>query len=111
MRKNLGKSRSFVDDIWSRFRHNSQYQLEEASNWASYLEYLQSIVLRFDIDGAPEKSDLIRFFREGLKPSIKAQMEQEGQELDTWKEMIEKAVEIEAKAGLQLASYIREMDY
>ena len=75
VRKNLGESRSFVDDIWSRFRRDSQYQLEEARDWASHLEHLQSILLEFDTDEAPEESDLIRFFREGLKPSIKAQIE------------------------------------
>ena len=111
MRKNLAESRLFVDDIWSRFRRDSQYQLEETRNWASHLKHLQSILLEFDIDGAPKESDLIRFFQEGLKPSIKAQMEQKSWDLDAWEEMIEKAVECEAKAGLQPASYIREMDH
>ncbi len=31
--------------------------------------------------------------------------------MDTWKEMIEKVVEVEAKTGLQLAFYIWEMDH
>ena len=44
--------------------------------------HLQSILLEFDADGAPEESTLIRLFREGLKPLIKAQMEQYGWE--TW---------------------------
>ena len=57
---------------------------EEVQDWASHLEHLQSILLEFDAEGAPEESDLIRFFREGLKPSIKAQMEQRGRELDSW---------------------------
>ena len=82
-----------------------------ARNWASHLEHLQSILLEFDTDGAPEESDLIRLFQENLRPSIKAQMEQTGRELGSWKEMIEKAVDAEAKTGLQPASYIREMDH
>lgn len=38
-------------------------------------------------------------------------MDQAGRELDSWEEMIEKAVDAEAKTGLQPASYIREMDH
>lgn len=110
LRKNLGDSRLFVDSIWSKFRRDSQYQVEEVQDWAFHLEHLQSILLEFDTNGAPEESDLIRFFREGLKPSIKAQMEQRGCELDSWEELVEKAVDAEATASLQPASFIREMD-
>ena len=38
-------------------------------------------------------------------------MEQRGWESDDWKTLVEKAVEVEAKAGFQLASYQREMDH
>ena len=44
--------------------------------------HLQSILLEFDADGAPEESTLIRLFREMLEPLVKAQMEQHGWE--TW---------------------------
>ena len=36
-RKDLGNSQTFIDNIWSKFRKDSQYQLEEAQDWASYL--------------------------------------------------------------------------
>ena len=52
-----------MNTTWSRVKRNSQYQWEEVYNWASYLEYSQSI--EFDADRAPEKPDLIRFFGEG----------------------------------------------
>ena len=39
-------------------------------NWASYLEHLQSI--KFDIDRAPGKFDLIWFFQKRRQPLIKA---------------------------------------
>ena len=110
LRKNLGDSRAFVDATWSRIKRDSQYQQEEVQDWASHLEHLQSILLEFDAEGAPEESDLIRFFREGLKPSIKAQMEQRGRELDSWEELVEKAIDAEAKASLQPQSILREMD-
>ena len=108
--KNLRDSRAFVDGIWSKLKRDSQYQLEEVQDWAAHLEYLQSILLEFDDAGAPGESYLIRFFREGLRPSIRAQMEQRGRELDSWTEIVEKAVDAEAQASLQPTSYIKEMD-
>ena len=53
---------------------------------------------------------MIRFFREGLKPSVRAQMEQRGQESDSWEELVKKAVDVEAKAGLLPTSLNRDMD-
>lgn len=41
---------------------------------------------------------------------MKAQMEQRGRELDSWDELVEKAIDAEAKASLQPPSFIREMD-
>ena len=99
-----------MDTVWSRVKRNSQYQQEEVQDWASYFEHLQSIFQKFDADGALKKSDLIRFFWEGLKPLVKAQMEQRGWELDSWEQLIEKAIETEAKAGLQPSFILREMD-
>ena len=37
LRKDLGSSQAFIDSIWSKFRRDSQYQLEEARDWASHL--------------------------------------------------------------------------
>ena len=37
LRNNLGSSQAFIDSIWSKFRRDSQYQLEEARDWASHL--------------------------------------------------------------------------
>lgn len=65
-----------------------------------HFEYLQFILFAFDADKSPEKTNVIRFFRESFNPLIKAQTEQKVQELDTWKVVIEKAVKDEAKAGL-----------
>ena len=38
--KNLGESKSFVDNIWKKLKKNSQYQLKEVYNWASHLKHL-----------------------------------------------------------------------
>ena len=99
-----------MDTIWSRIKRDSQYQQEEVQDWAAHLEHLQSILIEFDADGAPEESAVVRFFREGLKPSVKAQMEQRGREKDSWEKLIEKAIDAEAKASLQAPSNLREMD-
>lgn len=102
LREYLGDSRAFVDSIWSRIKRDSQYQQEEVLDWAYHLEHLQAILKEFDAAGAPEESDLIRLFREGLKPSVKAQMEQLGRGLDSWDELVEQAIDAEAKASLHL---------
>lgn len=109
-RKNLGDSRVFVDNIWSKVKRDSQYQQEEVQDWALHLEYLQSILLEFDADAASNESYLIRFFRDGLKPSIKVWMDQRGRELDSWDELVEKAIDVEAKASLQPAFILSKMD-
>ena len=108
--KNLGDSRAFVDNLWSKFRRDSQYQSESVLDWASHLEHLQSILLEFDADGAPGEPTMIRYFREGLKPSIRAEMQQHGRELDSFEDTIQKAVDAEAKAALRPRSAARETD-
>ena len=79
-------------------------------DWAFYLEHLQSILQEFDKEGAPEESDLIWFFCEGFRPSIKAQIEQREQEHNSWEELIEKAIDAEAKVSLQPPLILREID-
>lgn len=74
-------------------------------------EYFQSILVEFDTDKALEKTYFIRFFRKDLKPSRKAHTEQKKQELHTWKEVIEKAVEVEIKTALQSIFYTQKTDH
>ena len=110
LQKDLGNSQTFIDNIWSKFRRDSQYQLEEARDWASHLQHLQSILAEFDTVGAPDESTMIRYFREGLKPSIKVEMEQQDRALTSFKEMVQKAVNAEAKAGLRSSIMVRDVD-
>ena len=37
-------------------------------------------------------------------------MEQRGRENDSWEELVEKAIDVQAKANLQPPSFLREMD-
>ena len=110
LRKNLGESNSFVDNIWKKLKRDSQYQLEEVYDWASYFEHLQSTLKEFDPTAAPIESTMVRYFEEGLKPSIKTEMDQDAIHLDNYEELVIKATRAEAKAGLRLSFYVRETD-
>ena len=77
LRKNLGESKSFLDSIWRKLKTDSRYQLEEVYGWTSHLKHLQSILLEYDPVAAPTEVTMVRYFKEGLKPSIKAEMDQD----------------------------------
>ena len=79
-------------------------------DWASHLKHLQSILLEFDANGTPREPTMIRYFREGLKPSIQAEMQQHGRELDSFEDTIQKTVNVKAKAALRPCSTARETD-
>ena len=74
------------------------------------MEHLQAILKEFDPVAAPNKETLIRYFWDGLCLSIWAQVDNREQDLNAWKEVVEKAVNAEAKAGLQPHSMIREIN-
>ncbi len=71
LRKSLGESNAFVGHVWSKLRRDTQHQSEEIQDWAAYLEYLQSILLEFDANNAPQEGQLGRTFYDGLRSSIK----------------------------------------
>ena len=53
---------------------------------------------------------MICYFREGLKPFIKVEMEQQDRESMDFEEMVQRAVNAEAKAGLRSNTMVRESD-
>ena len=53
---------------------------------------------------------MIQYFREGLCPSVKIEMEQRGQKLNSFQELVKKAVDVEAKAAIRPCSYARKTD-
>ncbi len=93
-----------------KIRQDSQYQQEELLDWAAHLEHLQAVLKEFNPTSALNKTTLIRYFRERLRPSIRAQLDHWGRDLDAWEEVIEKAGDVEVKENLQLPFYIREID-
>ena len=110
LRKNLGDDRAFANSICSKFRRDSQYQAESVLDWAAHLEHLQSILLEYDPVGAPTKPTMLRYFREGLKPSVLAELEYRDLELESFNQMVKKAVDAKAKSALQPRSSTKEID-
>ena len=53
---------------------------------------------------------MICYFQEGLKPSIKVEMEQQDWESMDFEEMVQKAVNAEVKAGLRSSTMIQDSD-
>ena len=53
---------------------------------------------------------MIYYFREGLKPSIKVEMEQQDREAMDFEEMVQRAVNAEAKTGLRSSAMVRDSD-
>ncbi len=99
-----------MDSYWTKIRQDSQYQQEEVLDWAAHLKHLQVVLKEFNPTGAPNKTTLIDYFREGLRPSIRAQLDHQGRDLDAWEEVVEKAGDAKAKANLQPPFYIRKID-
>ena len=79
-------------------------------DWATHLEHLQSILLEYDPAGAPGEPTMLRYFREGLRPSIRVELEHRDLELESFEQLVKKVVEAEGKASLRPRTITREMD-
>ena len=53
---------------------------------------------------------MIRYFWKDLRPSVRAQLDTQGRDLDSWKEAVKKTVNAEAKTLLQSSASTRDMD-
>ena len=110
LRTNLGDDRAFANSILSQFRRVSQHQQESVLEWAAHLEHLQLILLAYDPVGAPAEPTMLRYFREGLRPSILAELQNEDHELENFLQIVKKAVAAEAKANLRSRATTKDMD-
>ena len=86
-------ARTFVDSFWRQIKRDAQYQQEDVMDWATHLEHLQAVPKKFDPVAASNEEVLIRCFREGLRPSIQAQIDGRHWELDSWDKVLDKAIE------------------
>ena len=64
----------------------------------------------FDLAAIPNKEIMIQYFRESLKSSVWAQLDAQGRDLDSWEDVIGKAINAKAKKVLKSVSNIREID-
>ena len=67
-------------------------------------------MIEFDPTAATTKPTMVRYFRKSPKPSIKTEINQDAIFLDNYKELIAKAVKVEAKVGLKPSSYVQKTD-
>ena len=110
LRKHLGDDWAFANSICSKCRRDSQYQAEFVLDWAVHLKHLQSILLEYDPVGASTKPTMLKYFREDLNPSVLAELEHQNLELESFDQMIKKAVNDKAKLALRSHFSTKEMD-
>ena len=99
-----------MDTYWGKLKRDSQHKQEEIFDWVVHLKHLQVVLQKFDPAAASNEEIMIRYFLEGLKPSVRAKLDAWGRDLDSWEEVVEKAIIIEVKAILQSSSSTRNMD-
>ena len=110
LRKNLEDDRAFANSICSKFRQDSRYQAEFVLDWAAHLEHLQSILLEYDWVGALTEPIMLRYFWESLKLSVLAELKHWNLELESFDQMVKKAVNAEPKSALRPRSSTKKMD-
>ena len=66
--------------------------------------------MEFDLATTSTKSTIVKYFEMGLKPSIKAKMDQDIIQLIDYKELVANVVKTEAKTSLRPSFYLQEID-
>ena len=82
LKNNLGNDWGFANSICSKFGQDSQSQAEFVLDWVAHLDHLQSILLKYNLVGTLTEPILLKYFREGLKPSVLAELEHGDLKLD-----------------------------
>ena len=81
---NLRDNWAFTNNIYSKFRWDSQYQAKFVLDWATHLKHLKSILLEYDLVEAAIKFIIFENFRKGLKPFVLAKLEHQDLELENF---------------------------
>ena len=84
--------------------------MEEAQDYASHFQHLQFILVEFGTIGAPNEPTMICYFQEVLKPSIKVEIKQQDQASTSFEEIVQRAVNMEVKAGLRSSIMVRDLN-
>lgn len=98
----------FLDNILKKIKYNSQYQDKFVQDWATYFQYLKSILIEFKLKNAPKESTRIPYFRESRKPLLRAKIWRYGWDSDSFEEIVKKIVNAKAKAALKPLSSTRK---
>ena len=62
LQKNLKDSRAFVNSIWKKVKCDSQYQDKSVQDCSAHLKYLQSILIKLDLECTLEEDIMIWSF-------------------------------------------------
>ena len=79
-------------------------------DWAANPEHLQSILLKYNPVGASTKPTMLKSFQKDLKPFVLAELEYRDLELESFDQMVKKAVNAKAKLAFQPWTSTKEMD-
>lgn len=91
--------RVFVDDIRKKFRNTNQYQLENVIDWFAHMEYLQSVLRKFDGIATSMDNLLIRYFWDGLRLSIRTQLDEKSRNRNDGQMVVKQAMDAVTKAA------------
>ena len=67
-------------------------------------------MLEYDLVKAPTELIMLKYFRKGLKSSILAELEHQDLKLESFDQMVKKAVDAKSKLALQPRSSIIKID-
>lgn len=76
-----------------------------------HFKHLQFILHKFDTAASLIKLTMVRYFEEDLKLSIKAEIDQDAHQLDSFEDLVTKTVKAKIKAGLRPNLYVCKTDY
>lgn len=72
--------------------------MKDVIDWLAYMEHFQSVLKEFDTVVTHSDKFFMKYFRNGLRPSIHVQLDEKNHGLDNWQEVIKRAVDIKIKA-------------
>lgn len=78
-------------------------------DFVTHLEYLQFVLLKFN-DDSLDKSYLIWFFRNGLRPLIKVQIKNSNKKLHDWEDLMQKTIKTKSKTSFLPPLILQEID-
>lgn len=109
--KALKTSQAFVNSYFAKIKQDSQYQLKETLDWTISLAHCQVVFKQFNVTAASYKETQICFFYKKQYLFIQVQLNLQELDLDLWKEVVEKPIDIKVKTNLQLFSGTRKIDF